>query len=124
MVVAVGLTLIEPLADEELKLPGAIETAVAPFVVQFNVLLAPELMVLGFGVKDAIVGADAVPGFWFMGLAALPPPQPARPAKPSNTKAMAKRSSPEHSRHREPKLPPQTALDEPMRVPPTRLTQV
>jgi hypothetical protein len=32
VVVAVGLTVVEPLADDELKLPGEIEIVVAPLV--------------------------------------------------------------------------------------------
>jgi len=45
----------------ELNPPGEIETLVAPLVVQLSVLLAPEFMLVGFAVKDAIEGAEPVP---------------------------------------------------------------
>lgn len=62
MVVAVGLTLVEPLADEELNAPGEIEIAVAPLVVQLRVVLAPELMIVGLAANDAIDGMELLPG--------------------------------------------------------------
>ena len=43
-----GLTLVEPLADDEVKLPGVIATVVAPIVAQLMVLLAPEFTLAGF----------------------------------------------------------------------------
>ena len=57
MVVAVGLTLVVPLADVDVKVPGAMAILVAPVVAQFSVLLAPELMLVGDAVKEEIVGA-------------------------------------------------------------------
>lgn len=56
IVVADGFTLVEPLAAAEVKVPGVIEIVVAPLVVQFNVLLAPGLMLAGLAVKERIVG--------------------------------------------------------------------
>ena len=56
MVVVVGLTLVEPVAELEVKVPGVIETVVAPEVDQLRVLLEPELMLEGVAVKELIVG--------------------------------------------------------------------
>jgi hypothetical protein len=53
---AVGLTVVEPVADVDVKVPGEIATVVASVVAQLSVLLAPELMPVGFAVKDVIVG--------------------------------------------------------------------
>jgi len=55
-VVAVGLTLVEPLAEVEVKEPGEIAILVAPEVVQLRVLLEPELMLVGLAVNELIVG--------------------------------------------------------------------
>jgi hypothetical protein len=86
VVVAVGLTLIEPLAEAELNAPGEIETEVAPLVAQLSVLLAPELMLPGLVVKDAIAGIGPLLGIPELG----PPPQLVRPAQASKTKANAR----------------------------------
>ena len=56
MVVAVGLTLVEPLAELEVKVPGVIATLVAPVTDQLNMLLEPEAMLTAFAVKEVIVG--------------------------------------------------------------------
>ena len=56
MVVAVGLTLVEPLADVDVKLPGVMATLVAPLTAQLNVLLEPEAILAGFALKELIVG--------------------------------------------------------------------
>ena len=56
MVVADGLTLVEPVAEMEVKDPGEIAIVVAPDVVQLRVLLDPELMLIGLAVKELIVG--------------------------------------------------------------------
>jgi hypothetical protein len=55
-VVAVGLTLVEPLADVEVNEPGVMEMLVAPVVVQLSVLLEPAAMLAGFAVNELIVG--------------------------------------------------------------------
>jgi hypothetical protein len=55
-VVAVGLTVVEPLAAAEVNVPGVMAILVAPVTVQLNVLLAPELMLVGFAVKELMVG--------------------------------------------------------------------
>jgi hypothetical protein len=72
----VGLTLVEPLADEEPNPPGEIEIEVAPVVVQLSVLLAPESVLVGFAVKEPIEGAEPVP--WVSDELVVPP-QLARP---------------------------------------------
>jgi hypothetical protein len=60
-VVVVGLTLVEPLADAVVKVPGVMATLVAPVVDQLSVLLEPELMLVGLAVNDVIAGkADTV----------------------------------------------------------------
>jgi hypothetical protein len=61
VVVAVGLMLIEPLADVDVNVPGVMAILVAPVAAQLNVLLAPELMLVGSAVKEVIVGAEPFP---------------------------------------------------------------
>jgi hypothetical protein len=56
VVVAVGLTVVEPVADEEVKEPGVIAILVAPLVDQLSVLLEPELMLVGLAAKELMVG--------------------------------------------------------------------
>jgi hypothetical protein len=56
VVVAVGLTLVEPVADVEVNVPGVMAILVAPVVVQLRVLLEPEFMPVGFAAKEAIEG--------------------------------------------------------------------
>jgi hypothetical protein len=56
VVVADGLTLVEPVAEMEVKDPGEMAMVVAPDVVQLRVLLDPELMLIGLAVKELIVG--------------------------------------------------------------------
>ena len=60
MVVAVGLTLVEPLAAAEVNVPGVIPILVAPLVAQLNLLLAPEVILEGLAVKKLIVGLPVV----------------------------------------------------------------
>jgi len=56
VVVAVGLTLVEPLADVDVNVPGVMATLVAPVVAQLSVLLEPEVILVGLAVKELIVG--------------------------------------------------------------------
>jgi hypothetical protein len=56
VVVAVGLTLVEPLADVDVNVPGVMATLAAPLVAQLNTLLEPELILVGLAVKALIVG--------------------------------------------------------------------
>jgi hypothetical protein len=58
MVVTVGLTLVEPVADVDVNVPGVMAILVAPATIQLSVLLAPEFMLVGSDVKEAIVGAE------------------------------------------------------------------
>jgi hypothetical protein len=58
VVVAVGLTPVEPLADEDTNVPGVIAMLVASVVTQLNVVLAPALIPVGLATKEVIVGAD------------------------------------------------------------------
>jgi hypothetical protein len=60
-VVAVGLTLSEPLALAEVNVPGVIEMLVAPVAIQFSVLLAPVVTLAGVAANEEIVGADPLP---------------------------------------------------------------
>ena len=74
MVVAVGLTLVLPLADRAVPTPLSIATLVALVVVQERVVLPPTPMVAGAAVKLSIVG-----GGWtviyavFVSVPELPP---------------------------------------------------
>jgi hypothetical protein len=56
VVVAVGLTLVEPLADVDVNVPGVMAILVAAVVVQLSVLLAPEVILVGRAVKELMVG--------------------------------------------------------------------
>jgi hypothetical protein len=56
VVVAVGLTLVEPLADVEVKEPGVMPILVGPEVIQLSVLLEPAVMLEGLAMKELIVG--------------------------------------------------------------------
>ncbi|MGA3011045.1 MAG: hypothetical protein ABSD72_12370 [Terracidiphilus sp.] len=56
MVVAVGLTVVEPLADADVNVPGVMAILVAPLVDQLSALLEPEAILAGLDVKELIVG--------------------------------------------------------------------
>ncbi|MGO9339773.1 MAG: hypothetical protein ACLPY1_19920 [Terracidiphilus sp.] len=56
MVVAVGLTLVEPLADVDVNDPGVMAMLVAPVVAQLSVLPEPEGILAGMAVNEPIVG--------------------------------------------------------------------
>ena len=60
MVVAVGLTLVEPLAAVEVNVPGVTPILVAPLVAQLNLLIAPDVILEGLAVKELIVGFPVV----------------------------------------------------------------
>lgn len=60
VVVAVGLTLVEPLAEVEVNVPGVMARLVAPAVAQLKVLLEPEVILAGLAVKELIVGLPVV----------------------------------------------------------------
>ena len=88
----VGLTLVEPLADVELKPPGEIEIIVAPFVVQLNVLVASAFMLVGFAAKDEMEGAEPVP--WVASGELVVPAQLVNPAQASRMKNSTLRLNP------------------------------
>ena len=56
MVVADGLTLVEPLPEVEVNVPGVMARLVAPVVAQLSMLLEPEVTLAGLAVKDLITG--------------------------------------------------------------------
>jgi hypothetical protein len=60
VVVAVGLTLVEPLANVDVNVPGVMAILVAPVVSQLSVLLEPEVMLVGLAVNELMVGLLAV----------------------------------------------------------------
>jgi hypothetical protein len=60
VVVAVGLTLVEPLAAVDVNVPGVMAILAAPVVAQLSVLLEPEVILVGLAVKELIVGLLAV----------------------------------------------------------------
>jgi hypothetical protein len=55
-VVTVGLTLVEPLANVDEKVPGVMAIALAPVVDQLSVLAAPEVILAGLAVKETMIG--------------------------------------------------------------------
>jgi len=60
VVVAVGLILVEPLADVNVNVPGVTAILVAP-AAQLTVLLLPAFMLVGSAVKEVIVGTEPLP---------------------------------------------------------------
>lgn len=57
VVVAPGLTLVDPLAEADVNDPGVMATLVAFTVVQLNWLLPPAVMLAGFAVNELITGS-------------------------------------------------------------------
>jgi hypothetical protein len=110
VVVAVGLTLVEPLADVDVNVPGVMAILVAPVVAQLSVLLEPEAMLVGLAVKEVIVGAEPFPD-------EFPEPQPATPAQANRMSAVAQRYTPEECGSRELRLFLQNERGESMRSP-------
>jgi hypothetical protein len=108
MVVAVGLTLVEPFARVEVNAPGAMVIEVAPLVAQLSAALVPELIVAGLAPNDVMAGTELCGGFAELWTAAQPP----RPRDARKSKASPKRFGPT-SRHLEElairrlKFPPQ-----------------
>jgi hypothetical protein len=56
VVVAIGFTVVDPLADVEVNVPGEMAMEVAPVVAQLSLLLEPEAMLAGLAVKELMVG--------------------------------------------------------------------
>jgi hypothetical protein len=84
VVVAVGLTVVEPVADVELYEPGERETVVALVVAQASELLVPLLTLAGFAAKDVIAGMDEAGGVFGVLVVALPQPDKPTPAAKAN----------------------------------------
>ena len=99
MVVAVGLTLVEPLANVDVNVPGVMAILVAPAVAQLSVLLVPEFMLVGVAVKEVIAGPESVPENEFDCIAEL---QPASPTQANRISTIAHGSCPET---RSPRVP-------------------
>jgi hypothetical protein len=89
VVVAVGLTLVEPLADVDVKVPGVTAMLVAPAAAQLSVLLEPEFMLVGSAVKEAIVGAEPFPELELDGVVT---PQPDSAMQATRIRTSAQRS--------------------------------
>jgi len=83
VVVAVGLAFVEPLANVEVNVPGVIAMLTTSVVVQLSVLLAPELIPVGFAAKELIAGVDC--GLFPVG--DVDAPQAARPTQVRRTRA-------------------------------------
>lgn len=115
MVVAVGLTLVEPFADVDVNVPGVMPILVAPAAVQLRVLLVPEFTLAGSAVKEVIVGTEPFPG----GELDEVEPQPASPTQANRIRmrASAQRCSPEELSPRALSLFLQNGLVESMRTP-------
>jgi hypothetical protein len=56
VVVVVGLTVVDPLADVDVNVPGVMATLVAPVAAQLSVLFDPETMVAGLALKELTTG--------------------------------------------------------------------
>jgi hypothetical protein len=83
VVVAVGLTFVEPLANAEVNVPGVIAILVTSVAVQLRVLLAPELIPVGLAAKELIAGIDCGP----FPVDDVDAPQAARPTQVRRTTA-------------------------------------
>jgi hypothetical protein len=114
VVVAVGLMLVEPLANDEVKVPGVMAILVAPVAAQLSVLLAPEFMLVGSAVKEVIDGMEPFPED---PLDAVDAPQPASPAQAKRMRTSEQRASPEEFSPREVRVFPQNEFVESMHKP-------
>jgi hypothetical protein len=56
VVVVVGLTLVEPLAEADVKLPGLMLMLVVPVDTQVSVELDPDEMLAGLAVNEVMTG--------------------------------------------------------------------
>jgi hypothetical protein len=55
-VVVYGLTVVEPLADVDVNVPGVMATVVAPDVAQLRVLLLPRVTLVSDALNELMVG--------------------------------------------------------------------
>jgi hypothetical protein len=81
VVVAVGLTLIDPVAAVDVNVPGVMAMVVAPLAVQLSVLPAPALTLVGFAVNAVIAGIAPFPDDEVLDEL---PPQPNNPKQTTN----------------------------------------
>ncbi len=72
-----------------MNVPGVMAILVAPLAVQLRVLAVPEFMLVGFAVKDVLVGAEPVSEVDFDG---VDNPQPARAAQANRMRRRAQKS--------------------------------
>jgi hypothetical protein len=114
VVVSVGLTLVEPLADVDVNVPGVMEMLAAPLVDQLSVLLEPEFMLSGRAVNELIVGAEPFPGGIIGEIEVL---HPASKVQANRTRTCALRSNPKNLISGELGLLPQEELAEEIRLP-------
>jgi len=84
VVVDVGLTVVEPLANVEVNDPGVMEILVAPVEDQLRVVLEPEGMVAEAAVKEEMFGAEL-----FVEVEEVAAAQPSRPTQSSKTSVTA-----------------------------------
>jgi hypothetical protein len=83
--------VVEPLAEADVNDPGVMAMLVAPVATQFSVLLVPEFTLVGFAVKEVIIGAAPVP---VGALDEVIEPQPASAAQANRMSASRPTSSP------------------------------
>ena len=76
-----------------MNVPGVMAILVAPVVAQLSVLLVPEFMLVGFAVKEVIVGTEPFPGDELVPVDELDEPQPASPRQANRMRTSAQRSS-------------------------------
>jgi hypothetical protein len=75
VVVTVGLTLVVPLAEVAVNVPGAMATLVAPVTDQLRTLLVPETMLVGLATKELMTGRfDALAETFTVTVAVVEPP--------------------------------------------------
>ncbi len=112
---AVGLILIEPFADVDANVPGVMVIPAAPTASQLSVLLVPEFMLVGFAVKEMMVGKEPFPETEFDELIE---PQPASPAQTNRAimNASAQRCSSEKLVPRKPRTFRQNEVAESMLI--------
>lgn len=83
--VAVGLMLVDPFAEVELKLPGVMVIPVALEVVHASVLFAPASTLVGFAANEAMAGVEPFPEVMLDAA-----PQFSNPVQNNSTRASAK----------------------------------
>jgi hypothetical protein len=111
--------VVEPLAEADVNDPGVMAMLVAPVATQFSVLLVPEFTLVGFAVKEVIIGAAPVP---VGALDEVIEPQPASAAQANRMSASRPTSSPADRRPGELRLCLQNELAETMPCPQSKLS--